>query len=67
MEPKKLSAVGLTIDLLRERGVFGFYKGIGPTMARDVSFSVLYFPLFAYLNSLVSLPFLTAFCCLCFF
>ncbi|KAL3982434.1 Mitochondrial carrier family protein [Acanthocheilonema viteae] len=52
MESKKLSAVGLTMDLLRERGIFGLYKGIAPTMARDVSFSVLYFPLFAYLNSL---------------
>ncbi|VDK75629.1 unnamed protein product [Litomosoides sigmodontis] len=52
MEPKKLSAIGLTIDLLKDRGIFGLYKGIAPTMARDVSFSVLYFPLFAYLNSL---------------
>ncbi|VIO86964.1 Uncharacterized protein BM_BM3466 [Brugia malayi] len=51
-EPKKLSAIGLTMDLLRKRGIFGLYKGIAPTMVRDVSFSVLYFPSFAYLNSL---------------
>ncbi|EJD74927.1 calcium-binding carrier protein Aralar1 [Loa loa] len=51
-EPKKLSAIGLTMDLLKERGIFGLYKGIAPTMARDVSFSVLYFPSFAHLNSL---------------
>uniref|UniRef100_A0A915PHS9 Uncharacterized protein n=1 Tax=Setaria digitata TaxID=48799 RepID=A0A915PHS9_9BILA len=52
IKPKKLSAIGLTMDLLRKRGIFGLYKGIGPTVARDVSFSVLYFPLFAYLESL---------------
>uniref|UniRef100_A0A0R3RR89 Mitochondrial glutamate carrier 1 n=1 Tax=Elaeophora elaphi TaxID=1147741 RepID=A0A0R3RR89_9BILA len=57
LEPKKLSAIGLTIDLLRERGIFGLYKGIAPTMARDVSFSVVYFPLFAFLDSLVSMIF----------
>lgn len=45
------------MDLLRDRGIFGLYKGIAPTMARDVSFSVLYFPLFAYLNNLVSIVF----------
>ena len=36
----------------RERGVFGLYRGIGPTMARDVTFSVIYFPLFAQLDSM---------------
>uniref|UniRef100_A0A915EA13 Endoplasmic reticulum vesicle transporter C-terminal domain-containing protein n=1 Tax=Ditylenchus dipsaci TaxID=166011 RepID=A0A915EA13_9BILA len=30
----------------------GLYKGIGSTVARDVTFSVIYFPLFAKLNSL---------------
>ncbi|RZB41571.1 mitochondrial glutamate carrier 1-like, partial [Asbolus verrucosus] len=30
----------------------GLYKGIGATMLRDVSFSVVYFPLFATLNDL---------------
>lgn len=29
----------------------GLYKGTGATMLRDVSFSVVYFPLFAKLNS----------------
>ncbi|VDN07158.1 unnamed protein product, partial [Thelazia callipaeda] len=53
VSPKeKLSAVSLTMDLLKNRGIFGLYKGVGPTMARDVSFSIIYFPLFAYLNSL---------------
>lgn len=30
----------------------GLYKGTAATMLRDVSFSVVYFPLFAHLNSL---------------
>lgn len=67
MEPKKLSAIGLTMDLLRKRGVFGLYRGMTATVARDVSFSVLYFPSFAYLDSLVSMIFLLAtFYYLCF-
>ena len=30
----------------------GLYKGTGATMLRDVSFSIVYFPLFANLNGL---------------
>ena len=30
----------------------GLYKGLGATMLRDVSFSVVYFPLFANLNAM---------------
>ena len=52
----RLSASGLALQLLKERGVFGLYKGFGATAARDVTFSVIYFPLFANLNSLVSRP-----------
>lgn len=48
----KISATSLTIDLLRKHGIIGLYKGIGATMLRDVSFSLVYFPLFAYLNNL---------------
>lgn len=46
----KVSASQLALRLFREKGIAGLYKGIGATMARDVSFSVLYFPLFATLN-----------------
>jgi len=42
------------LELLKQRGVFGLYKGFGATAARDVTFSVIYFPLFANLNALVS-------------
>ena len=33
----------------------GLYKGAGATMFRDVTFSAIYFPLFAHLNALVSI------------
>ncbi|CAJ0936096.1 unnamed protein product, partial [Mesorhabditis belari] len=38
--------------LFADKGLLGLYRGIGPTLARDVSFSVIYFPLFAQLDSL---------------
>jgi len=49
---KKISALSITKELLRTKGIFGLYKGTSATMLRDVSFSVVYFPLFANLNSL---------------
>ncbi|XP_055375192.1 mitochondrial glutamate carrier 1-like isoform X3 [Condylostylus longicornis] len=48
----KTSATQIATQLLREKGLFGLYKGLNATMLRDVSFSVVYFPLFAFLNSL---------------
>jgi len=48
----KLTATQLTTRLLREKGIAGLYRGVGSTIARDVSFSVIYFPLFAKLDSL---------------
>uniref|UniRef100_A0A915I1P8 Mitochondrial glutamate carrier 1 n=1 Tax=Romanomermis culicivorax TaxID=13658 RepID=A0A915I1P8_ROMCU len=50
---KKLTATSLAIDLIKTKGLAGLYKGTGATMARDVTFSVVYFPLFANLNKLV--------------
>ncbi|XP_072933357.1 mitochondrial glutamate carrier 1-like [Epargyreus clarus] len=49
---ERVTAMQITRKLLAERGVFGLYKGITATAARDVSFSVVYFPLFATLNDL---------------
>ncbi|XP_071869596.1 mitochondrial glutamate carrier 1 isoform X1 [Bombus fervidus] len=46
----KVSALSLTKDLLRKRGILGLYQGTGATALRDVTFSVIYFPLFARLN-----------------
>lgn len=40
------------MDLLRTKGILGLYKGVGATAFRDVSFSIVYFPLFAHLNAL---------------
>ncbi|XP_076810899.1 mitochondrial glutamate carrier 1-like isoform X1 [Clavelina lepadiformis] len=36
----------------RKFGVFGFYKGVRATLLRDIPFSMIYFPLFFYLNNL---------------
>lgn len=47
-----VSATSIALNLIRSKGIFGLYKGTTATMFRDVSFSVLYFPLFANLNSL---------------
>lgn len=48
----KVSAWSLTLDLLKKRGILGLYQGTGATALRDVTFSVIYFPLFARLNDL---------------
>lgn len=47
----KISATSITMELLRTKGITGLYKGTAATMLRDVSFSIIYFPLFATLNS----------------
>lgn len=48
----KSSATKIALDLLKSKGITGLYKGISATILRDVSFSVVYFPLFATLNDL---------------
>ena len=63
----RLSASGLALQLLKQRGLFGLYKGFGATAARDVTFSVIYFPLFANLNALVSWQVLKLCVCVCVF
>ncbi|CAJ0600515.1 unnamed protein product [Cylicocyclus nassatus] len=49
---KKMTALGISARLLREHGIAGLYKGLGPTFCRDVTFSAIYFPLFAFFDSL---------------
>ncbi|XP_063696419.1 mitochondrial glutamate carrier 1-like isoform X2 [Culicoides brevitarsis] len=48
----KISASSIALSLFREKGLAGLYKGTGATMLRDVSFSVVYFPMFAILNNM---------------
>lgn len=50
--PKKISATAIAIELIKSKGIVGLYRGTAATMLRDVSFSVIYFPLFANLNAL---------------
>jgi len=48
----KISALSVTKELLKAKGILGLYKGTGATMLRDVSFSMVYFPLFANINKM---------------
>uniref|UniRef100_A0A3P8V9V3 Mitochondrial glutamate carrier 1 n=1 Tax=Cynoglossus semilaevis TaxID=244447 RepID=A0A3P8V9V3_CYNSE len=52
VETKSQTAMQLTRQLLREKGIAGLYKGLGATLLRDVPFSIIYFPLFANLNKM---------------
>uniref|UniRef100_A0A3Q2QCE2 Mitochondrial glutamate carrier 2 n=1 Tax=Fundulus heteroclitus TaxID=8078 RepID=A0A3Q2QCE2_FUNHE len=49
--PQRPSATGITVELLKTRGLAGLYRGAGATLMRDVPFSMIYFPLFANLNA----------------
>ncbi|XP_033214382.1 mitochondrial glutamate carrier 1-like isoform X2 [Belonocnema kinseyi] len=51
-EVPKISAWSLTKNLFKKRGILGLYQGTGATALRDITFSVIYFPLFANLNAL---------------
>lgn len=48
----KTSATQVAINLVKENGFRGLFKGISATLLRDVTFSAIYFPLFAHLRSL---------------
>ena len=51
----RMSATSIAMELIRKKGIFGLYRGLGPTFLRDVLFSAIYFPLFANLNALVGI------------
>jgi solute carrier family 25 glutamate transporter 18/22 len=46
------SALTIATELMKTKGITGLYKGTLATALRDVSFSIIYFPLFANLNAL---------------
>uniref|UniRef100_A0A0B6ZED3 Mitochondrial glutamate carrier 2 n=1 Tax=Arion vulgaris TaxID=1028688 RepID=A0A0B6ZED3_9EUPU len=52
VKTESLSATKITMNLLKTRGILGLYQGCGATALRDVTFSAVYFPLFANLNKL---------------
>jgi len=45
------TATEVAMKVYKEKGFLGFYKGGAATLTRDVFFSAIYFPLFAYFNS----------------
>lgn len=47
---QRKSSLQLVKEMIKTKGVFGLYKGLGATCLRDVSFSMVYFPMFAFLN-----------------
>ncbi len=49
----KVRASAIAMQLFREKGILGLYKGVGATWLRDITFSAIYFPLFAHCNALV--------------
>jgi len=51
-KPSQLSATSLALNLVRTKGILGLYKGTSATAMRDVTFSLVYFPLFAHLKEL---------------
>jgi len=51
-KPSQLSATSLALNLVRTKGILGLYKGTGATAMRDVTFSLVYFPLFAHLRDM---------------
>ncbi|XP_053304601.1 mitochondrial glutamate carrier 1 [Spea bombifrons] len=50
--PRRPTAMQISRELLKSKGIAGLYKGLGATLLRDVPFSIIYFPLFANLNKL---------------
>ena len=50
---KAPTATEIAMKVFKQKGFLGFYQGGTATLVRDVFFSAIYFPLFAYFNSMV--------------
>lgn len=50
---KPVTATEVAMKVFREKGFKGFFHGGTATLTRDVTFSAIYFPLFAILNAQV--------------
>jgi len=46
------TATQIAMKVFKQKGFFGFYQGGTATLARDVFFSAIYFPMFAYFNQM---------------
>ena len=51
---KPVTATEVAMKVFKEKGIRGFFHGGTATFARDVTFSSVYFPLFAILNEKAS-------------
>uniref|UniRef100_A0A8D9FBE9 Mitochondrial glutamate carrier 1 n=1 Tax=Cacopsylla melanoneura TaxID=428564 RepID=A0A8D9FBE9_9HEMI len=47
---KKANALSICVDIYKSKGVQGFYQGTVATGCRDLTFSCILFPLFAYIK-----------------
>ena len=48
----KSSTVSTVKKLMEEKGIIGLWKGLRATALRDVTFSVIFFPIFTNLNKI---------------
>ncbi len=48
------TATQIAFAVFKQKGFLGFYQGGTATLVRDVTFSAIYFPLFAFFNQKVS-------------
>jgi len=48
---KPLTATQVALNVFKQKGFLGFYQGGTATLVRDVFFSAVYFPLFAFFNA----------------
>ncbi|KAJ9112108.1 hypothetical protein QFC20_002288 [Naganishia adeliensis] len=55
---KDVGTFGAAVKLMQIEGLRGFYRGFGITLARDIPFTAIQFPLYEKLKSLLSIHYL---------